>query len=236
MSENMVVRERPEGRSAVKRRQIIDAATTAFLQHGYDGTSMDQIAAAAAVSKQTVYKHFADKQTLFAAIVLGALGPVDDMFHAVTTAVQDTGDLDKAFGDLAQQFVSVMTQPQLLRLRRLVIAEADRFPQLGRTYYERGPARVNTTLAEALAELAKQGRLKIDDPWLAANHFTWLVLAVPVNMVMLCGESARCTPEEAARYADSAARLFLAGYRAPDQAEDNEQAEGQSSMESGLRR
>ncbi len=53
-----------------KHRLIIEAAAATFLTHGYLGTSMDDIAATAAVSKQTVYKHFADKQQLFAGVVL----------------------------------------------------------------------------------------------------------------------------------------------------------------------
>jgi TetR/AcrR family transcriptional regulator, mexJK operon transcriptional repressor len=210
MARTTTEQQRPASRSATKRAQIVAAATEAFLRNGYDGTSMDQIAAAASVSKQTVYKQFSDKESLFAEMVLGALGPVDDMFQAVIRVVEDTGDLEKAFGELARHFVTVMTEPQMLRLRRLVIAEADRFPELGRTYYERGPQRVNQTLADTLARLAADGRLTIEDPWLAANHFTWLVLAVPVNRVMLCGESARYSPEEAESYAASAARLFLA--------------------------
>jgi TetR/AcrR family transcriptional repressor of mexJK operon len=210
MAPTTTEQQRPANRSATKRAQIVAAATEAFLRNGYDGTSMDQIAAAASVSKQTVYKQFTDKESLFAEMVLGALGPVDDMFQAVIRVVEDTGDLDKAFGELARHFVTAMTEPQMLRLRRLVIAEADRFPELGRTYYERGPQRVNQTLADTLARLAADGRLAIEDPWLAANHFTWLVLAVPVNRVMLCGESARYSPEEAENYAASAARLFLA--------------------------
>ena len=59
------------GRSARKRQAILAAARTLFLRHGYGGTSMDEVAAIAAVSKQTVYKQFADKQRLFAAVITG---------------------------------------------------------------------------------------------------------------------------------------------------------------------
>ena len=58
-----------EPRTSRKRRAILQAATTVFLRKGYVGTSMDEIAALATVSKQTVYKHFADKETLFSELV-----------------------------------------------------------------------------------------------------------------------------------------------------------------------
>src|ERR1700691_1816365 len=67
-----------ETRTARKRRAILGAATTLFLRDGYQATSMDQIAAAAAVSKQTVYKQFADKQSLFREIVADTVAEVAD--------------------------------------------------------------------------------------------------------------------------------------------------------------
>src|SRR5262245_14279457 len=66
------------GRSARKRKVIMEAATRAFLRQGYLGTSMDEVAAQAAVSKQTVYKHFSDKKRLFADIVNDTTGDVDE--------------------------------------------------------------------------------------------------------------------------------------------------------------
>src|SRR2546425_4547113 len=86
-----------EGRSARKRRMIMEAATTLFLRNGYQGTSMDEIAALAAVSKQTVYKNFADKERLFSDIVLGVAGAVESFLQTVRDTLRDTEDLD---GDL----------------------------------------------------------------------------------------------------------------------------------------
>ena len=62
--------------TARKRQAILEAATTLFLREGYLATSMDKIAAAASVSKQTVYKQFADKQSLFREIVTGTVAEV----------------------------------------------------------------------------------------------------------------------------------------------------------------
>ncbi|MFC8342259.1 TetR/AcrR family transcriptional regulator [Streptomyces sp. NPDC057280] len=201
------------GRSALKRQAILEAATTVFLSKGYPGTSMDEVAALASVSKQTVYKNFTDKQRLFTEIIHGGLDRIDELFSNVTGSLADTQDLEKDLTALARQFVTILTQPRLLQLRRLVIAEADRFPELGRTYYERGPERVHALLAESFARLADRKLLTLHDPVLAANHLTWLITSIPVNKVMFCGSGEHFTRAELDHYADEAVRVFLAAYR-----------------------
>jgi TetR/AcrR family transcriptional repressor of mexJK operon len=204
-----------EDRSARKRRVILDAATTVFLRNGYRGTSMDEIAALAGVSKQTVYKHFADKERLFAAIILGTIDQVAEPFHAGLPTIGDGDDLDGALGALARRLLAIVMQPQVLRLRRLVIGEAGRFPELGRTYYQRGPGRTVEALAASFRQLAERGRLRLDDPLLAAHHFNWLVISIPLNQVMLCGDDERFTAADLDRLADAGVGVFLAAYGQP---------------------
>src|SRR5207244_1010955 len=79
------------GRSARKRQAILDAATTIFLRQGYLGTSMDEIAARAGVSKQTVYKHFADKERLFVEIVVATVDEISDPVHEEILQLLDSG-------------------------------------------------------------------------------------------------------------------------------------------------
>jgi AcrR family transcriptional regulator len=201
------------GRSARARQAILAAATTVFLEKGYKGASMDEVAAVASVSKQTVYKNFTDKRSLFTEIIHRGLDRIDDLFSDVTRSLADTRDLDKDLTALARRFVTILTQPRLLRLRRLVIAEADRFPDLGRSYYERGPEHVHAMLAASFRELADRKLLTLDDPTLAANHFTWLVTSIPVNKIMFCGSGEHFTQTELDRFADAAVRVFLAAYR-----------------------
>ena len=85
-----------ESRSARKRRAIVEAAAGLFLAHGYQGTSMDEIAALAAVSKQTVYKNFSDKEQLFSDIVLAAAARADDFIQALPRVLAGTDDLRPA--------------------------------------------------------------------------------------------------------------------------------------------
>ena len=123
-----------EGRSARKRRVILETATELFLRNGYLGTSMDEVASVAGVSKQTVYKHFADKEGLFQAIALATIDQVRGPFYDLVPSLGNV-DVEADLRALARGLVAIVMRPQLLQLRRLVIAEAGRFPELGRAYF-----------------------------------------------------------------------------------------------------
>src|SRR5215469_1454204 len=144
----------PDGRSARKRRAIMEAATALFLRDGYRNTSMDQVAADAAVSKQTVYKQFADKEQLFRGIVLGVTATSEAIITDMTSALRGTeisspAELRAVLVDLARCYIDGVLQPHVLALRRLIIAEAERFPDLARTYFEQAPARAFEVIATA---------------------------------------------------------------------------------------
>jgi TetR/AcrR family transcriptional regulator, mexJK operon transcriptional repressor len=202
----------PAPRSARKRQAILDAATSVFLTKGYLGTSMDEIAALAAVSKQTVYKHFADKERLFSEIVLSTVNEASDPVHDEVTNLEDSGDLEADLRDLARRQLSLVMQPRLLQLRRLVIGEVGRFPELGKTFYDLGPGRTIGALAKAFERLAERGLLELDDPLLAANHFNWLIMSAPINRAMLLGNDKPLKKAELARYVDNGVRAFLSAY------------------------
>ena len=201
-------------RSTRKRGAILEAATAAFLRNGYRGTSMDEIAALAGVSKQTVYKHFADKERLFTEIVTSTVDEVAEPVHNEVLELRDSGDLEEDLRDLARRQVAAVMQPRVLQLRRLVIAEAGRFPELGRTFYERGPGRTIGALATVFDGLAARGLLRLDDPLLAAAHFNWLIMSGPLNLAMLLGRDEAPAPADLDRYADTGVRAFLAAYAA----------------------
>jgi TetR/AcrR family transcriptional repressor of mexJK operon len=200
-------------RSARKRRAILDAATEAFLEQGYGGTSMDSIAAAAGVSKQTVYQHFGDKQRLFRELIQATVQAASDPVYDEARRLADSGQIEDDLRDLARRLLALVMQPTMLRLRRLVIAEARRFPELGRVFYDQGPGRTITTLAETFAELAAQGKLHAPDPVLAATHFNWLVMSAPLNEAMLLGKDESLSARKIKQLGDGAVRVFLSAYR-----------------------
>src|SRR5689334_20070680 len=115
-----------ENRSTRKHKAIMEAATSVFLSKGYVGATVDEIAAVAQVSKQTIYKHFEDKERLFAAIVLATTDDVDALVRLVGNTLSESSDLERDLGRLAQELMGAMMQPHLLQLRRLIIANADR--------------------------------------------------------------------------------------------------------------
>jgi AcrR family transcriptional regulator len=199
-------------RSARKRRAIVAAATEAFLDQGYRGTSMDAVAAAAEVSKQTVYQHFRDKQRLFQEVIADTVRAASDPVHGEVRRLADSGRLEHDLRDLARRLLALVLQPQMLRLRRLVIAEVRQFPDMGRRFYELGPGRTMAALADTFAELARNGRLTVPDPRLAASQFNWLIMGAPLNQAMLLGDDSTPTTRQVNRWADEGVRTFLAAY------------------------
>src|SRR5579859_2118878 len=127
---------------------IREAAAALFLERGYQATGMDDIAAAAQVSKQTIYTHFRSKEELFADLVLGNAERAERFAQDIVSSFDPGPDLAAALGRLAREYVRSVIRPEVLRLRRLVIGEAGRFPELARTYHERVPGRVYAGLAQ----------------------------------------------------------------------------------------
>ena len=199
-------------RSEQKRQAIAEAATEAFLTTGYSRTSMDDIARLAGVSKQTIYMHFADKErllfTVVAAIMTAASRPFDDDINLLG----DSDDLETDLRRHARDQLVLVLQPRPLQLRRLVIAEAVSFPELGRSFYENGPGRTIDELAAVFRRLDRRGLLHAPDPGRAASDFNWLILSEPLNKAMLLGDDRTPSRPAINRFADQAVRTFLGAY------------------------
>ena len=205
--------EAEQGRSAQKRRAILDAATEVFLKGGYLGTNMDEIATLSGVSKQTVYKQFSSKEALFVEIVSGMTNTTGDLVHNEAPKLGD-GELGTYLSEYAYRQLAAVLTPRIMQLRRLVVGEVSRFPELARVLYERGPLRAMKTLAGIFEQLEARGLLKLDDPMLAASHFNWLVMSDALNQAMLLGDAAIPKPAELKRQAEAGVRVFLAAYGA----------------------
>ena len=134
-------------RSALKRKAILDAATEIFLKGGYLGTNMNEIAALSEVSKQTVYKHFASKKALFIAVVGSMTDETGDIVRGGVAELDGGGDVAEYLLNYAHRQLTIVLTPRVMQLRRLVIGEVSRFPDLAKVLYERGPMRAMATLA-----------------------------------------------------------------------------------------
>ena len=126
--------------------------------------------------------------------------------------VDATSDPSGPLCDLARRVLTGLLDPQVLQLRRLVIGESARFPELGHAYWQHGFQKGLSTLAESLRHLAGRGQLNVPDPLLAAGLFAGTVLWVPVNQALLCGGQT-ITPADIDRHVDAGVRAFLAAHR-----------------------
>ena len=203
------------GRTAAKRRAILAAAREVFVEAGYLGASMDAVAARAAVSKVTVYKHFADKHRLFVAAVTGAIEEAEERTRALVDRLAESVDVAADLRAFARQHVADVTQLHLIRMRRMIIAEATRFPELARAWHRAGPERAHATLAAQIERLTHRGLLRATDPLLAAQQLNYLILSVPVNEAMFTGRDAPYPRRQLQRYADEAVQVFMAAYGSP---------------------
>ena len=192
---------------------IREAATRLFLEKGYLGTSMDEIAAAAQVSKQTIYTHFENKERLFADLVLGNAERAEGFVRTLEPALT-SGELEPSLRDLARSYLHLVMRPEVLRLRRLVLGEAARFPELARMYYEGVPGRVIEELARIFERLSAEGRLRAADPRVAAQQFAWLTLGIALDRGMFYPIDELAQNGELDRMADAAVRTFLSAYSA----------------------
>ncbi|WP_027165716.1 TetR/AcrR family transcriptional regulator [Mesorhizobium sp. WSM3224] len=200
-----------ETRAARKDREIIEAATAAFIAKGYDGTSMEEIATRACASKQTVYKHFTDKETLFSEVVESTAAQTNDVVESVTMLLSEAQFLEGGLQQLARRLTTTLMNDELLKLRRLIIANADRMPQLGRSWYDKGFERMLASVAACFQKLTSRGLLRTSDPRLAASHFFGMLLWIPMNEAMFTGSNRR-SKADLERHADASVEAFLAAY------------------------
>jgi TetR/AcrR family transcriptional repressor of mexJK operon len=200
-----------ETRSARKDREIIEAATAAFIAKGYDGTSMEEIATKAGASKQTVYKHFTDKETLFGEVVESTASQTNDIVESVTMLLSEAKFMEGGLQQLARRMITTLMDDELLKLRRLIIANADRMPQLGRSWYEKGFERMLASVASCFQKLTSRGLLQTSDPRLAASHLFGMLLWIPMNEAMFTGSNPR-SKADLERHADASVEAFLAAY------------------------
>jgi TetR/AcrR family transcriptional repressor of mexJK operon len=202
------------GRSARKRQTILSAGRALFLSNGYQGTSVDQIAATAEVSKQTVYKHFGDKHELLLAIVADALDSTVAPFLNRIAALSNTKDLDADLVALAGDYLHAVLQGPVVQLRRLVVGEANRLPELAQLYYDQAPSRMLAAFAECFGLLHGRGLLHVREPSVAAEHFAFLIVGRSIDQALFYGGPQVLAGIDPERHVRAGVDVFLAAYRA----------------------
>jgi AcrR family transcriptional regulator len=192
-----------------KRRQILDGARKVFMDLGFDGASMGEIARSAGVSKGTLYVYFADKNRLFEAIVeeealeQGKVAFNFDPARDVTTTLMDFG----------QAYIQILCRPRGGSALRTVMAIAERMPEVGRRFYNNVIALTIARFAAYLEAHVQSGDLAIADCELAATQFMQMCQA-SLFLPFVFQAAPAPSPERIAQVVESATRMFLAGYQA----------------------
>lgn len=195
-------------RKGRKYDDVLAGARDVFLSQGFDGASVDDIARAAGVSKATLYTYFPDKRLMFLEVakaecrrqVLGAESKISPQ-----VALKD------ALLIAAVTLVEFFTSDFYLRMYRVVVAESERFPELGRQFYETGPLMGRERMVEYLVEAEARGVVQIEDKPLAADMFGEMCRADLFNR-MLFGITTKPTQAEKDRIINGAVAMFLARF------------------------
>ena len=197
----------PPGVSA-KRRVILAAAERVFLDVGYGRASMETIARAAGVAKQTLYAHFGTKAALFGATMLER---ADWLLEPLPAAPEVSVAPAEALTAFATRFLEIILQPESLARLRLVMAERARFPELADVFYRSGPGRAAAGLADYLRRLDRKQVLRVPAPELAASQFLGMVRG-DLFLKHLLGLQPKPTPPELELSVQAAVRTFLAAH------------------------
>ncbi|WP_426233330.1 TetR/AcrR family transcriptional regulator [Pararhizobium sp. DWP3-4] len=194
-----------------KRKSILEAAAQVFCRQGFTGASIDEIAAEACVSRQTVYNHYREKENLFTAVVEDVMDRANAMlFTTLSTFPEKPDNLEDDLVAFAVRLShNCICNQDGKFLRKLVQSEGERYPHLFESWRQHGPGKIGTALAALFARLAHKGLLQADDFDVAARQFLALVNA-DLQMSTLFG----VTPTEAELdiAARNAVRTFMRAY------------------------
>jgi len=192
-----------------KRRQILDGARKVFMDLGFDGASMGEIARAAQVSKGTLYVYFADKCALFEAIL-----EQEALQHGqVVFNFDPARDAETTLKDFGRAYIHLLCRPGGGSAIRTVMAIAERMPDVGRRYYARVLDKTINRLSEYLKIHVASGDLEIGDCDLAASQFMELCKA-SLFLPFVFQAAPAPSEQRMTEVVDSATRMFLAAYRA----------------------
>ena len=192
-----------------RREAILNVAQEVFLEEGFAAASMSTIAARLGGSKGTLYNYFKSKEELFSAYVERRCEWQQDEVFAVKP---DGETPSQALQRLGRAYLLHVINDQNLRNFRVIAAEAERSPQIGRTFYEAGPKRGTERLAELLAAMDKDGIIDVEgEPLVAARDF-FGILHNHYFKARLCNAVPEMTLQQMDDEAARAARVFLRAY------------------------
>ena len=201
----MATKGRPK--SAEKKQQIIQASADLFMKHGFDGVSMDMVADAAGVSKQTVYSHFGNKDDLYRETISGKCTE-----HGVSPEfLQDDKPCADMLLEIANRFTSLLMSKEAIYMYRLSAASAGQHQRVSQLFYEAGPNRTIETVAGYLAKQHEKRILNIPNPRQAACQFLYMLKGDAISRAVFNIDE-KLTAKEIESYKKSCVDVFLKAY------------------------
>jgi TetR/AcrR family transcriptional repressor of mexJK operon len=191
-----------------KREAILEAAQVLFLSNGYEGSSMDAIAAEAGVSKLTLYSHFKDKEALFGEAVKTTC---ETRLPRKLFVLEEGCSIRQVLLDIGHAFQALVNSPESIGLHRVMVAMATQNPALSRMFFDAGPQRLLLDLEQLFSHAEQRGLLNADEPLRAAEHFCSLIKGA-AHFRLLIGYAALPDPVEADRHVDDCVTLFMRAY------------------------
>ncbi len=191
-----------------KFQQVLEGARDVFMADGFEGASVDTIARAAGVSKATLYAYFPDKRLLFMEVAKSeCIRQADEAIELMDLTAPPRVVLAEA----ARRILGFYLTDFGIRVFRIFVAESDRFPELGREFYESGPALVRARIADYFRDAVARGELRIDDIQLAADQFAELCKA-DIFPRLIFGVRSTFSEAEKRRVVEGAVETFMARY------------------------
>jgi AcrR family transcriptional regulator len=203
------VAEAGSGRQNTRREALLRAAAEVFFEQGYAATSIDAIIERAGGSKRNIYDTFKNKEGLFSAIVTQN---ADRILSSLVIERIEGRDLQETLTAFGRQLMEAYMSPSLLGVYRIAVAEANRFPDLVKAFYERGPGRATARLTEILEAAGKRGEIRAGDYPRMADHFVGMIRD-NLHLQVVLGLRPPPSTDEAWETVRSAVEIFLNGVR-----------------------
>ncbi|WP_082617699.1 TetR/AcrR family transcriptional regulator [Bosea sp. Root670] len=191
----------------MRREALLRAAAEEFFERGYVATSIDAIIQRAGGSKRNIYNEFGNKEGLFLALVEAN---ADAALASLELDEVDSRDLRETLTKFGLHLLAVYMSPTLIGIYRTIVTEATRFPDLAKSFYERGPGRTTLRLAVVLETAKERGEIKSDDTLRLAGHFVGMIRD-NLHLQVILGLRAPPSVAEAREAVVSAVEVFLNG-------------------------
>ncbi|MBB5339428.1 TetR/AcrR family transcriptional regulator [Tunturiibacter gelidoferens] len=192
--------------------ELLDIASQVFLENGFAGASMNEIARLSNSSKTTFYSRFPTKEKLFIAVMERRM---ETVLGEVTAPLPAESPIDVALKEYGTRFLRFALSDEQITLLRIISMESVRFPELGERFYELGPKRGQTFLAGYFQEQIKLGHLVRDDPWTMAEHLISLLSGGLVRWRILGLQTGTRTKDKQQEHIAGVLRVFLRAYGTP---------------------